>query len=73
MLSLEGKFMIGSWMLSLLFFRNCSLLLFKGEFKINCGGFPPKEEFLKSKISSELYLGWKGEALEECVEDQVST
>jgi hypothetical protein len=47
-------------MLSLLFFRNCSLLLFKGGFKINCGGFLPKKELLKSKISSKLYLGQKG-------------
>jgi hypothetical protein len=42
-------------------FRNCSLLLFKAGFKINCGGFLPKKELLKSKISSELYLGQKGE------------
>jgi hypothetical protein len=53
--------MIGSWMLSLLFFRNCNLLLFKGGFKINCGGFLPNKELLKSKISSKLYRGWKGE------------
>jgi hypothetical protein len=45
----------------LLFFRNCSLSLFKGGFKINCGRFLPKKELLKSKISSELYLGRKGE------------
>jgi hypothetical protein len=44
------------------FSRNCNLSLFKGGFKINCGGFLPKKELLKLKISSELYLGRKGEA-----------
>jgi hypothetical protein len=53
--------MIGNWMLSLLFFRNCSLLLFKGKPKINCGGSLQKKELLKSKIYSELYLGRNGE------------
>jgi hypothetical protein len=54
MFSLAGKFMIGRWMLLLLFFRNCSLSLFKGGIKINCGGSLPKKELLRSKISSEL-------------------
>jgi hypothetical protein len=53
--------MIGRWMLLLFFSRNCSLSLFKGGVKINCGGFFLKKELLRSKISSELYLGWKGE------------
>jgi hypothetical protein len=48
-------------MLLLLFSRNCSLSLFKGGVKINCGGFLPKKDLLRSKTSSELYLRWKGE------------
>jgi hypothetical protein len=61
MLSLVGKFMIGRWMLLLLFSRNCNLSLFKGGVKINYGGFLPKKELFRSKTSSELYLGRKGE------------
>jgi hypothetical protein len=53
--------MIGRWMLLLLFSRNCSLSLFKGGVKINCGGFLPKKEFVRSKTSLEFYLGQKGE------------
>jgi hypothetical protein len=29
--------------------------------KVNCGGFLLKKDLLRSKISLELYLGWKGE------------
>jgi hypothetical protein len=61
MLSLAGKFMIGRWMLLLFFSKNCNLSLFKGGVKINCGGFLPKRDLLRSKTSSELYLGQKGE------------
>ena len=59
MLSLAGMFMIGRWMLLLLFFKNCSLSLFKGGVKINYGRFLPKKELLRPK-TSELYLGGKG-------------
>jgi hypothetical protein len=45
MLSLARKFIIGRWMLLLLFSRNCNLSLFKGGVKINCGGFLPKMNF----------------------------
>ena len=61
MLSLTEKFMIERWMSLRLFFRNCSLSLFKGEVKINCGGSLPKNELSRSKITSELYRGRKGE------------
>jgi hypothetical protein len=62
--------MIGRWMSSLLFFKNCSLSLFEWGAKINCGGFSPKEEFLSSKITSELYLGQKGDvSLERVCEE----
>ena len=58
MLSLVGKFMIGRWMSLLFFFRNYSLSQFEWGDKINCGGFPPKKEFLRSKITSEPCLLW---------------
>jgi hypothetical protein len=56
MLSLAEKFMIGRWMSLLLFFKNCSLSQFEWGAKINCGGFSPKKEILRSKNSSKPCL-----------------
>jgi hypothetical protein len=53
MLSLAETFMIVRWMSSLLSIRNCKLSQFKWGAQINCGGFPPKKEYLRSKISLE--------------------